>query len=286
MPTSTPFDDGARRLRSPAFPFISLGKAIVRARSIAERYGRHPVSLAAAGEAWRYAPKSSGLLQTLAALRSYGLIEDVGRAEERKIQLSDLGWRILHDTRSDARQAAIREAATRPRSIAEYALKWLPSRPSDDECISELHLDRGFSPQAAKRYLTVFDQTAVVADLACPDKLSYNSQMAGQFRISGRGGGADFARCGGKAGRASPGNQGVHADFVLWGSLGGHGGAAESGRCGQVYCRHRGHKNFAAGRESSRQRRIGSPVRLEANLKEYYLPNLRKTLPWSELKTC
>ena len=53
MPTSTPFDDGARRLRSPAFPFISLGKAIVRARSIAERYGRHPVSLAAAGEAWR-----------------------------------------------------------------------------------------------------------------------------------------------------------------------------------------------------------------------------------------
>jgi len=48
MPTSTPFDEGARRLRSPAFPFISLGKAIVRARSIAERYGRHPVSLAAA----------------------------------------------------------------------------------------------------------------------------------------------------------------------------------------------------------------------------------------------
>ena len=60
MPTSTPFDEGARRLRSPAFPFISLGKAIVRARLIAERYGRHPVSLAAAGEAWRYAPKSSG----------------------------------------------------------------------------------------------------------------------------------------------------------------------------------------------------------------------------------
>ncbi len=187
MPTSTPFDEGARRLRSPAFPFISLGKAIVRARSIAERYGRHPVSLAAAGEVWRYAPKSSGLAQTLAALRSYGLIEDVGRAEERRIQLSDLGWRILNDARSDARQAAIREAATRPRSIAEYALKWLPTRPSDDECISELHLDRGFSPQAAKRYLTVFDQTAVAADLVGPDKLSYNSQMAGQFRIRGEG---------------------------------------------------------------------------------------------------
>ena len=38
--------------------------------------------------------------------------------------------------------------------------------PPIDECISELHLDRGFSPQAAKQYLKVFDQTAVVADLA------------------------------------------------------------------------------------------------------------------------
>ncbi len=183
MPASTPFDDGARRVRSPSFPFIPLGKALVRARSIAERYGRHPVNLAAAGETWHYAPKSSGLAQTLAALRSYGLIEDVGRAEERRIQLSDLGWRILHDTRSDARQEAIREAAIRPRSIAEYAHKWLPSRPSDDECISELHLDRGFSPQAAKQYLKVFDQTAVLADLARPDELSYNltRPIAGQL---------------------------------------------------------------------------------------------------------
>ena len=183
----TPFDDRARRVRSPSFPFIPLGKAIVRARSIAERHGRDPVSLTAAGETWRYAPKSSGLLQTFAALRAYGLIEDVGRAEERRIQLSDLGWRILHDTRSDARQEAIREAAIRPRSIAEYAHKWLPSRPSDDECISELHLDRGFSPQAAKQYLKVFDQTAVLADLAPTDKRSYNlaKPIAGQLSIQG-----------------------------------------------------------------------------------------------------
>ena len=119
--------------------------------------------------------ESSGLLQTFAALRAYGLIEDVGRAEERRIQLSDLGWRILHDTRADARQEAIREAAIRPRSIAEYAHKWLPSRPSDDECISELHLDRGFSPQAAKQYLKgACHETAVLADLAPTDRRSYN----------------------------------------------------------------------------------------------------------------
>ena len=180
MPPTARFAD-ARRVRSPGFPFISLGKAIERARSIAEGYQRQPVSLAAAGETWGYAP------QTFAALRAYGLIEDVGRAEERSIRLSDLGWRILHDARAHARQEAIREAAIRPKSIAEYARKWLPSRPCDDECISELHLDRGFSPQAAKQYLKVFDQTAVLADLARPDKLSYNRRdsIAGQPPILG-----------------------------------------------------------------------------------------------------
>jgi hypothetical protein len=182
----TPFDDRAR-VRSPSFPFIGLRKAIERVRIIAEQHGRHPVDLTAAGETWGYSPKSSGLLQTFAALRAYGLIEDIGPAGERKIRLSDLGWRILQDTRADARQEAIREAAIRPRLIAEYAIKWLPSRPSDDECILALHVDRGFSPQAAKQYLKVFDQTTVLADLARPDKLSYNpaQPIAGQVRIRG-----------------------------------------------------------------------------------------------------
>ncbi len=95
MPHTARSTDRARRVRSPGFPFISLGKAIERARSIAEGYQRQPVSLAAAGGTWGYAPKSRGLLQTFAALRAYGLIEDMGRAEERSIRLSDLGWRIL-----------------------------------------------------------------------------------------------------------------------------------------------------------------------------------------------
>ncbi len=48
-------------------------------------------------------------------------------------------------------------------------------------------MDRGFSSQAAKQYLKVFDQTAVLADLARPDKLSYNLQqpIAGQLSIQG-----------------------------------------------------------------------------------------------------
>jgi hypothetical protein len=165
-------EDRARRERSPSFPFIPLGKAIDRARAIAEAHNRSPTGLAALGKALGYAPKSSGLLQTVAALRAYGLTEDVGRGEDRRIRLSDLAWRILHETREEVRKKALREAALRPRPIAEYAAKWLPSRPSDNHCLSELHLDRGFGTEAAKLFLRVFDETAIFANLGTRDSLS------------------------------------------------------------------------------------------------------------------
>jgi hypothetical protein len=161
MSDTTRFGDHPRR-RSPSFPFISLGKAIERARAIAEVHKRSATSLTALGKALGYAPKSSGLLQTVAALRAYGLIEDIGQGENRRIRLSDLAWRILHDTRLGGWQEAIREAAMRPRLIAEYAKKWLPNRPTAHDCISELHLDRGFNTEAAKLFLKVFDETILL----------------------------------------------------------------------------------------------------------------------------
>src|SRR5262245_52109286 len=170
MSDTTRFGDHRRR-RSPSFPFISLGKAIERARAIAEVHKRSATSLTLLGKALGYAPKSSGLLQTVAALRAYGLIEDIGQGEDRRIRLSDLAWRILHDTRLGGWQEAIREAAMRPRLIAEYAKKWLPNRPTAHDCISELHLDRGFNTEAAKLFLKVFDET-ILLSLQKSDSLS------------------------------------------------------------------------------------------------------------------
>jgi hypothetical protein len=167
-----PPEDRARKERSPSFPFIPLNKAIERARAVAEAHKRSPARLTVVGDTWGYGPKSSGLIQTFAALKAYGLMEDIGRGEDRRIQLTDLAWRILHDTREGARNQALREAAIRPRLISEYAQHWLPERPSDNHCISELHLDRGFTTEAAKLFLRVFDETAAFANLTNSDKMS------------------------------------------------------------------------------------------------------------------
>jgi hypothetical protein len=167
--------DKARKERSPSFPFISLVKAVERVREMADDHRRNQARLPVVGSSWGYGPKSSGLLQTVAALKSFGLIDDIGSGSDRKIQITDLGWRILHDAREGAKDAAIREAALKPRLIAEYVEKWVPDRPSDAHCMSELQLDRGFNEAAARSFLTVFDKTVAFAGLGISDNMSATS---------------------------------------------------------------------------------------------------------------
>lgn len=177
MTDDQPTADRVRKERSPSFPFISLKKAVERVRDMADAHKRSPARLAVVGETWGYGAKSSGLLQTVAALKAFGLIDDQGAGSDRRIVASDLAWRILSDARPGAYEKAIREAAMRPRLIAEYVPKWVPDRPTDAHCLSELQLDMGFTEEAAKLFLRVFDDTVSYANLSQADNLSSNSDM-------------------------------------------------------------------------------------------------------------
>jgi hypothetical protein len=164
-----------KRERSPAFPFISLRKAVERAQALYENHRREPARLAAIGPSWDYSPKSSGLIQTVAALKQFGLIEDLGSGEDRKVVLTKLGQTIVADQRPGARETALKDAARSSSIISEYLPKWLPDRPSDAHCVSELHLDRGFTEEAAKSFLRIFDETVSFAKL---DEEAANSPEA------------------------------------------------------------------------------------------------------------
>jgi hypothetical protein len=172
MATHDQADDRNRKERSPSFPFIPLDKAIERAGAVADAHKRNATRVGSLGDTWGYAPASSGLQQTVAALKAFGLLEDIGRGQDRRVQLTDLAMRILHDTRPGAKEQAIQEAALKPRLIAEYAEKWRPERPSDHHCVSELHLDRGFTETAAKLFLRVFDDTLSFSNLKYSDNAS------------------------------------------------------------------------------------------------------------------
>lgn len=158
-----------KKERSPSYPFISLRKAVDRAQSLYDGHRKEPTRLVALAETWEYSPSSSGLQQTVAAMKQFGLLEESGSGPDRKVQISDLARSILADLRPGVKEQAILEAAGKPRMIAEYLPKWLPKRPSDAHCISELIFDRGFGTPGAKAFLRVFDETVDYAGLKHSD---------------------------------------------------------------------------------------------------------------------
>ena len=163
--------DRPKKERSPSFPFISLSKAIHRAEQMLAAHRRSPARPSVVGETWGYSASSSGFIQTVAALRAYGLLDDTGRGEDRRIQISELAQRILNDSRPGAREVAILEAARKPKLMLEFIGLWLPDKPSDAHRISELTLDRGFTFEAAKTFLRIFDDNISFSKLNGGDKI-------------------------------------------------------------------------------------------------------------------
>lgn len=160
----------AKKERSPSFPFISLPRALDRAQAFFDAHRKEPTRISAVASTWNYSQSSSGLQQTVAALKQFGLLDELRGEGERRIQISDLARTILTDQRPGARERGIDEAALRPRLLEEYAKKWVPERPSDGHCLSELELDKGFNAPAAKLFLKVFDETVAYAGIGEGDK--------------------------------------------------------------------------------------------------------------------
>lgn len=150
--------------RSPKYPFISLRKAEERAKTFWAKHRKEGARVATVADTWGYGVKSSGLQQTVGALKQYGLLDDAGSGESRKVQLTDLGIRLVADNRPGAREGALKEAAMRPRLFQEYR-RWIDDPPSEAHCLSELELDRGFNPLAARTFWRALMDTAAYAGL-------------------------------------------------------------------------------------------------------------------------
>jgi hypothetical protein len=111
---------------------------------------------------------SSGGLQTVAALRSYALMEDVGGSgKARQLKLSDLALRILLDQRPDSndRAAHIREAALAPNVAAEVYERWSDGLPSDSTLNHYLVLERKFNEGAALTAIKILKENQRFANL-------------------------------------------------------------------------------------------------------------------------
>lgn len=146
----------ARKVRSPSFPFISLPGAIHRARELYAAERRNLVSADVAVAHWGYSPKSSGGKQTIAALRAYGLLEEVGG----KLRLTDRAQHILvREPGSSERSDLLRQAAVSPPLFSKLWERYGADLPSDKSLRSYLVLDLKVNESSVEDLLRSYKET-------------------------------------------------------------------------------------------------------------------------------
>lgn len=159
--------------RSPAYPAIDLKSAIERARQFYSAEKRAAANVRVAAEHWGYKFSSSGGKQVIAALLAFGLMEDEGSGEQRKVRLTDLALRIILDDRPDSkdRDDAISRAAMLPKIHQEILTKW-PTLPSDANLRHYLVLDRKFNENVVSDFIRELRNTILFAKITEYDNIS------------------------------------------------------------------------------------------------------------------
>jgi len=176
--------------RSPNFPFISLEMALNRAKMFYAKEKRGAAPFKAVAEHWSYSPASSGALQTVGALISYGLMTDEGGAREnRSLRLTDLALRVLLDQRPDSaeREEYLRQAALNPPVAAEIHEKWPDGLPSPATLHHYLVLDRGFGDQKAHSVIKILLLNQEFALSSSPDVSSHETEAVSDYATESRG---------------------------------------------------------------------------------------------------
>lgn len=178
MATPVPQTEKAKRHRSPMYPGFNLQTAIRRVSEFYEKEHRNPASLKAAVSHWDYSEKSSAGLVAVAALKSFGLLDEVDSGAGRNFQISALGLKIVADKRPDSpeREAAVREAALRPKIHAEIWRKYNGRLPSDAELQYRLENEWHFNVNAIPSFIKELRETVAFAKLSESDGFKAASQ--------------------------------------------------------------------------------------------------------------
>lgn len=153
-----PVDRTKNRTRSPSYPTFGLEEAIRRAQTLYNAgEGQHFIPLDAIAEHWESAPKSSGFLQAIAALKQFGLLEDEGSGENRRARLSNLALDILlHPEGSSERDEALKTAALTPKIHRELWEKYNGKLPAADSSIRYYLLRERMEGVFNKDYVDAF----------------------------------------------------------------------------------------------------------------------------------
>lgn len=155
------------------FPFIDLEKSLDRAKILydADRNGR-PMQLGVVFEVWEYSDKSSGGFQTIAALKSYGILDTDTAGDSRKVGLSKNALKYFKEERDEERNELKKVFALRPKMLALLWKQWKDFPPSDNVARSHLKVDLDLGEQQARSLLGIYKSNLAFAELKGADEVA------------------------------------------------------------------------------------------------------------------
>jgi hypothetical protein len=154
------------RQRSPNYPSIDLGTALTRVALFEKAAGRSRSPYDATASYMGFTPTSSSALRCVAALVSFGLLEEEGTGKDRRLWLSDLGRRaILSPDNSPQRAEALLEAALKPRLHRELWDRYEGRLPADDVLKSYLRIELNFNENSVGAFIDELRTTIEIAKL-------------------------------------------------------------------------------------------------------------------------
>lgn len=162
-----------KRMRSPSYPATDLQEAIERAAVVWKNDRNHETQLKSLSAHWGFNPASSSVLSKVAALKHFGLMDEVKGGQPGAVKLSDMAVKILanEDTASPERIALIKQAALMPVVFAELWEKYKGDLPSDVTIKTYLVGDRSFNPDVVNGLIKAFKSTISFAGLQKSDTI-------------------------------------------------------------------------------------------------------------------
>src|SRR5579863_8202352 len=164
------------RTRSPAYPYINLETAIKRAKTFYDSEGRNSAPLTVAAKHWGLEAKSSAGAQVVAALIGFGLMQDEGTGDKRKVKLTQTALKILLDPRPDSSERAtlIKHAALSPKIHQSIWTKWGAGGISDDNLRHALifEWEPRFNENTVDGFIREYNDTIRFARIVESDKVT------------------------------------------------------------------------------------------------------------------
>ncbi len=124
-----------KKLRSPSYPGLNLQDSIEKARVIHAQGRQDNLPIEVVAKLWGFKNATNGAFNiTLAALKKFGLLEEVGGRgmAKRQLKVTDGAVEILYGPASPKYAECLRAAAMRPAIHREIWDKWKMQLPGND----------------------------------------------------------------------------------------------------------------------------------------------------------